>query len=107
MIDLFQLSDLKINIGLPFFHDNDLILVLMVYKFMLKILHAGGFIKASYQPLVAHQNKLSMLRWFIGLDLYERSLLPVEQPAFTVDSPYIGRNQAAAGAQYVWRVLFI
>ena len=70
---------------MPFFHDNDLILVLMVYKFMLKILHAGGFIKASYQPLVAHQNKLSMLRWFIWLDLYERPFLPVDQPALAVE----------------------
>ena len=85
MIDIFQLSNLKVNIGLPFFHDDDLILALLVYKFMLKMLHAGGFIKASYQSLVAHQNELSMLRWCIWLALQEHPLLSVDQPAFTVE----------------------
>ena len=89
MIDIFQLSNLKVNIGLPFFHDDDLILALLVYKFMLKMLHAGGFIKASYQSLVAHQYELSMLRWFIWLDLYERPFLPVDQPALTVELLFV------------------
>ena len=85
----FQWSNLRINIGLPFFHDNDLILVLMVYKFMLKMLHAGGFIKASYQSLVAHQNELSMLRWFIWLDLYEHPFLSVDQPTLNVELLFV------------------
>ena len=56
----------------------------MVTKFILETLHADGFIKASYQSFVAHQNELRMLRWSIWLDLKEHPLSPVDQPALTV-----------------------
>ena len=57
----------------------------MVTKFILETLHADGFIKASYQSFVAHQKELCVLRWCIGLDLYEHPLLLVDQPALTVE----------------------
>ncbi|QNJ27230.1 hypothetical protein SynSYN20_02929 [Synechococcus sp. SYN20] len=37
-----------------------------------------------------------MLRWCIWLDLKEYLLLPVHQPALTVEFSFIGLNQAAA-----------
>ena len=63
----------------------------MVTKFILETLHADGFIKASYQSLVAHQNELSVLRWCIWLDLDEHPFLLVDQPALTVEFLLVSR----------------